>query len=314
MLNRTFGIEIEITGMNQQRAARILNLVGLSATAEGYNHQTRNHWKVVTDASVPGGCEVVSPPLHGEEGLEQVRTAITALDDAGAKISLSCGLHVHFDASGLTADAIRNLVVRYARFENEIDRFMPPSRRGNSNQYCKSIRSLANNRDFQRAPNIDALIRAQGDRYFKINLQSFHLHGTIEFRQHSGTVNAPKAINWIYFLDAFIEASKTEAQTQPQALVEHHGKAASLIALMNRENGATSEELIEATGWQRHTLRAAITRIRQAGTEVVTHRGNGQTRYRVAQGSPRGREDNLFRGVSQDIKRFYKNRAAVLAA
>lgn len=314
MLNRTFGIEIEITGMDRQRAAQILNIVGLSATAEGYNHQTRAHWKVVTDSSVPGGCEVVSPPLRGEEGLEQVRIAITALDDAGAKISVSCGLHVHFDASGLTADEIRSLVTRYARFENEIDRFMPPSRRGDANQYCKSLQAFAHKREFQNARTIDDMIRAQGSRYFKINLQSFHRHGTIEFRQHSGTVNAPKALNWIRFLDAFIEASKIEECRQPQAVAAFRGKNATLVELMCREQGATSEDLAEATGWQRHTIRAAITRIRQAGTEVVGTRRNGQTRYRVSSDSRQGASDSLFRGISSEIERFYKNRATVLAA
>ncbi|KAF5033259.1 putative amidoligase enzyme [anaerobic digester metagenome] len=314
MLNRTFGIEIEITGMDRQRAAQILNIVGLSAMAEGYNHQTRAHWKVVADSSVPGGCEVVSPPLRGEEGLEQVRTAITALDDAGAKISVSCGLHVHFDASGLTASQIRNLVTRYARFENEIDRFMPPSRRGDANQYCKSLRAIARNREFQSARTIDDMVRAQGSRYFKINLQSYHRHGTIEFRQHSGTVNAPKALNWIRFLDAFIEASKTEECRQPQAVAAFRGKNATLVELMRREQGATTEDLTEATGWQRHTVRAAITRIRQTGTEVVSARRNGLTCYRLASDSLLGASDSLFRGISQEIERFYKNRAAVLAA
>ncbi len=314
MLNRTFGIEIEITGMDRQRAARILNLVGLSALAEGYNHQTRAHWKVVTDASVPGGCEVVSPPLQGEEGLEQVRAAITALDDAGAKINASCGLHVHFDASGLTPDEIRNLVTRYARFESEIDRFMPASRRGDANHYCKSIRNFARNPAFQSAQTLDAMIRAQGSRYFKLNLQSFHLHGTIEFRQHSGTVNAPKALNWIRFLDAFIEASRVETRQVPQGRSTFQGKSATLVELMSREHGATTEDLIEATGWQRHTIRAAITRIRQAGTEVGTSRSNGQTRYRVSREDGQDAPDSLFRGVASEVERFYRNRAAVLAA
>lgn len=116
-----------------------MNLVGLRATDEGYNHTNRRHWKIVPDGSLNNGFEVVSPPLEGCEGLEAVRAAITALDDAGATVDRACGLHVHFDAADLSAAEIKMIVLRYARFEREIDRFIPPSRRANNNRYCQSI-------------------------------------------------------------------------------------------------------------------------------------------------------------------------------
>lgn len=313
MTSRTFGIEIELTGLTPQRAAHILNLVGLSAAAEGYNHTTRSHWKVVLDASVSRGCEVVSPPLSGEEGLEQVRTAITALDDAGAKINRSCGLHVHFDASGLAADEIRNLVARYARFENEIDAFMPQSRRSDNNRYCRSLHSLIQSAPFREARTLESLIRSQRSRYYKLNLQSFHVHGTIEFRQHGGTVNAPKALNWIQFLDAFIEASRTEA-TAPADQPRVSGKQATLVELMQQAGGASIEWLTEATEWQRHTVRAAITRLRQRGFTVVSERRRGTTIYRIEAAATTATADHLWRGQAPQVERFYRNRAAILAA
>ena len=69
MTGRHFGIEIETAGITKERAAKVLRLVGLQVAIEGYNHTTRNHWKIVSDASVQGGFEVVSPVLHGEDGL-----------------------------------------------------------------------------------------------------------------------------------------------------------------------------------------------------------------------------------------------------
>ena len=43
------------------------------------------------------------------------------------------------------------------------------------------------------------------------------------------------------------------------------GKLGKLLAAIGAENGATVEELMTLTGWQKHTTRAAITRLRQRG-------------------------------------------------
>lgn len=315
MTDRRFGIEIETKGITKERAAKVLRLVGLQVAIEGYNHTARNHWKIVTDASVRGGFEVVSPVLQGEEGLEAVRAAITALDDAGATVNRSCGLHVHFDASGLTALELKNIVLRYASFERRIDRFMPPSRRDDSNTYCKSLRTLAESPSFRNARTIHDLVTAQGSRYFKVNLQSYQRHGTVEFRQHSGTVNAPKAVSWVRFLASFIEASR-EAQAPAataQAAPPLTGKQASLLELIQGV-GASTASLTQALGWQPHTLRAAITRLRQAGIQVATGRTSEGTTYRAESAGPRAEADDLFRGVEPDVRRFYEYRTAVLAA
>lgn len=318
MTGRHFGIEIETAGITKERAAKVLRLVGLQVAIEGYNHTTRNHWKIVSDASVQGGFEVVSPVLNGEQGLEAVRAAITALDDAGATINRTCGLHVHFDAQSLAAEEFKAIVRRYARFEQDIDSFMPPSRRKDANTFCRSIRSLAGSAPFNRARTIQDLAQAQGGRYYKINLQSYQRHGTIEFRQHGGTVNAPKAVNWIRFLDAFIEASRQNTgapAAQPQAPARLTGKMAQVLDLISRESGATTEALAEATGWQRHTIRAAITRIRQAGFQIATRRTRAGSTYKAeARAAERQEADDLFRGIEPDVRRFYEYRAAVLAA
>jgi hypothetical protein len=43
------------------------------------------------------------------------------------------------------------------------------------------------------------------------------------------------------------------------------GKLGKLLAAIGAENGATVEDLMTLTGWQKHTTRAAITRLRQRG-------------------------------------------------
>ena len=165
-MNRNFGIELEIAGITQARALAALQAVGVQACAEGYNHATRSHWKIVPDGSVREGFEVVSPVLQGQEGLN------TAL-----------------------APAQHRLVV------------------------------------------------------------------ALQSAQHS---------------------------------------ASALASLLNV---------------QPHTLRAAITRLRQAGLAIGTSRRNGETFYTLegSQTPQNSLVDSLWAGIDALLATFYRNRAAVLA-
>jgi Protein of unknown function (DUF3489) len=60
-------------------------------------------------------------------------------------------------------------------------------------------------------------------------------------------------------------------------------KLATVIDLLQRSDGATISNLIEATGWLSHTTRAALTGLRKRGYAVVRERtGEGDSIYRVA--------------------------------
>ena len=77
MINtRKFGIEIEFVNANRETLAQKLVANGIPCFYEGYNHTTRGHWKIVTDATVRGGYELVSPPLQGEAGLLEVKKVL----------------------------------------------------------------------------------------------------------------------------------------------------------------------------------------------------------------------------------------------
>lgn len=47
-----------------------------------------------------------------------------------------------------------------------------------------------------------------GSRYYKLNLQSFQRHGTVEFRQHGASTNFLKIKNWILICARLVEFSK----------------------------------------------------------------------------------------------------------
>jgi hypothetical protein len=73
-------------------------------------------------------------------------------------------------------------------------------------------------RAINRCETIDDIIktvngpRVESDRYYKLNMTAFWRHRTIEFRQHSGTVDADKAINWIRLLIQFVNRAAKSRQ------------------------------------------------------------------------------------------------------
>ena len=299
MITRNFGIEMEIAAITQQQALNALRGAGLKAEIEGYNHTSRGHWKIVTDASVTNGFEVVSPILRGEQGLREAETAASALEAAGAKINKTCGLHVHFDAARLAANEIHAIATRYARHEREIDAFMPRSRRGNENTYCQSTCRIFESAAFQNATTIDQMMDIQGSRYFKVNLQSFRRHRTIEFRQNGGTVNAEKIGNWVRFLNGFIDES-CRLSRGTASLPSLKGAQVKLVNLI-AENGQSADFLQERLNLLPHSLRAAISYLRRAGVGIECARRNEQTIYRLAQGAAQI-ADSLFSGIDANIR------------
>lgn len=59
-------------------------------------------------------------------------------------------------------------------------------------------------------------------------------------------------------------------------------KTAKLIALLTRPQGATREQMVEATGWLPHTARAALTGLKKKGYEVTSVKADGVRTYRAA--------------------------------
>lgn len=207
--NRNFGVEIEAYNCMRERLARELNAAGIRVQIEGYNHTDHaDHWKLVTDGSLYGNdtFELVSPILHGEQGLEELEKVCWVLDLCDVKVNDSCGLHVHMDAAEFDLQTWKNLVLTYKRLEGVIDQFMPSSRRNNT--YCKGLTAITE-AAVNRATNISDLRAAfNHNRYHKVNLEAYARHRTVEFRQHGGSTNFTKMSAWIHFLAKMITFAK----------------------------------------------------------------------------------------------------------
>ena len=75
--------------------------------------------------------------------------------------------------------------------------------------------------------------------------------------------------------------SQSSAPRAPRRKVAR-SKKATMLALLSRQKGARLSELEKITGWQAHSIRAALTVFRHQGHDVVRETdGRGKTRYRI---------------------------------
>ena len=213
--NRQFGVEAEFYNITPTRAIAALASVGITATFEGYTHQVMSDWKIVTDGSVTSrgtgfgsGLELVSPILKGQEGLETLEKALNALDEAGAKVNTTCGLHVHVDTNGMNGTQRKNFFNAYVLNQKLMDRLVSQSRRDNRNYTCPF-----NNNQAEHYADLIESGQTGNSRYWTVNVNSFPKYGTLEFRQHQGTLNGKKAVAWVQLLLAI---AKTASQTTEQ--------------------------------------------------------------------------------------------------
>lgn len=80
---------------------------------------------------------------------------------------------------------------------------------------------------------------------------------------------------------------KTSAAPPVAALLpKSPTKAATILDLLRRSEGATLEQLVTATGWLPHTTRAALTGIKRKGHALSSEKVDGVRTYRVAAQQP----------------------------
>lgn len=211
LLRFTIGVEIECYNIDKNMIIAALDRRGIKAIATGYNHtDSKEHYKLGNDGSIDGNntCEVVSPILRSLSSLKEVCEVI---NEAGAKVNKSCGLHVHFGASKFTLEQWQRICLNYAAIEPVIDSFMAPSRREGNNTYCGSTIRSANTLRGEIAGgyihSIHDIQQCYGTRYKKLNVIAYNTHKTVEFRQHQGTTDFVKISNWVDFLTRFLDWS-----------------------------------------------------------------------------------------------------------
>lgn len=84
-----------------------------------------------------------------------------------------------------------------------------------------------------------------------------------------------------------VEAADDDQKELPAApasppAASRQTKAGLVLSLLQRDGGASLDELVAATGWLPHTTRAALTGLRKKGHAIDKAKVNGATRYSVA--------------------------------
>ncbi len=290
-----FGVEIEMNyGPNlfsKADVARVLTTAGINAIEEGYNHDARPYWKIVHDGSVNRGCEVVSPILEGEAGIEELKKVAATLAASGATVDKTTGLHVHLDARTWSVRDFKRVLKSWVTNERAIDMIVAPSRRGSANQYCKSVLArLGNDHGYYDAntlinnPDRVELVRKafdhidtartigdlkslmSYDRYQKVNLEAHGRHGTIEFRQHQGSLNAEKIEMWVRLLSGLVETAK---KTNIRRWFRDRSALCDAIWRLNTSTGGTKETRIWLTKRAKEFAKAEGRKIWKQGQHAV---------------------------------------------
>lgn len=76
-------------------------------------------------------------------------------------------------------------------------------------------------------------------------------------------------------------APMNKPEKTPERKPERQTKSAAVIALLQREEGATLAEMVEATGWLPHTTRAALTGLKKKGHVIDKSKRGDTTCYRI---------------------------------
>lgn len=195
------------------------------------------------DGTAASGLEINSAPAGGDLFVENTTKLCDAIRTAGGvcgkKLGRS-GLHVHVDAYDLDHNDIRRLILLYSKLEPALFSIIDPRRIAHSgsrpgDRFCDPIGQgpLATMTDPTEAKSdvIEFVVpkshlRGAGNRPYKkdaeglanryraMNIWSWWLRGTIEFRMHHGTTKWQKIIPWSMLLANLVESASKFTESQ----------------------------------------------------------------------------------------------------
>ena len=76
--------------------------------------------------------------------------------------------------------------------------------------------------------------------------------------------------------------SATTSARKPDTTMRPGGKLGLILDRLERTAGATLDEPVDATGWQKHSVHGALSRLRSGGFAVRLEAKEGRKAYRVA--------------------------------
>lgn len=219
-LRRTFGVELEVTlGRDavQRHLSRAMPDLPLRKArySEGPSGVGDRTWLLKRDSSVQGGCELVSPILCGEEGLQLLLKVVSALNRAGSNlVDDRCGLHVHVGDADFAGSpgSVSSLLCLYDAAYDILQAMLPASRQ--ANPYCKRSDAADLRLAREGSLSFERFARnseGEADRRMALNVFHSKVRGrTAEFRQHSGTTEVNEVHSWVLFCLCMVETCRLQ--------------------------------------------------------------------------------------------------------
>lgn len=260
MRTQRFGIEIEMTGITREKAAKVIAeyfgtesfYIGTYYETYGAKDRQGRTWKATYDSSIIAQkksrgrvvsadetykCEIVSPILTYED-LPDLQEVVRQLRHSGAFVNSQCGIHIHVDASRYTPQTLRNLVNIIASKEDILYKALQidPARL----RWCKKTNErLLETINRKKPETMEALkdIWYAGSnrgrmehynetRYHGLNLHSTFTKGTVEFRLFNSTTHAGEIKAYIQFCLAVSHQALTQKKASAKKTVTDNEKYA----------------------------------------------------------------------------------------
>lgn len=235
--NQLFGVEVEMTGITREKAARLVaGVLGTTPSHPESNcyhtrtiaDQATRKWKIMRDSSITPirnddtsepldeyRVEFVTPPLNYSD-IELLQNIIRKLRENGAKAHSSCGIHIHVDGANHTAVSLRRLVNFMTARQDLIYEALQIGDRESSwcHKLNKTLLDAMKKDKYLTKEKAEEIWYSRANdgycggidhqhynstRYHGVNLHSFFTKGTVEFRLFNSTLHAGKIKAYIQF-------------------------------------------------------------------------------------------------------------------
>ncbi len=235
--NQLFGVEVEMTGITREKAARLVaGVLGTTPSHPESNcyhtrtiaDQAARKWKIMRDSSITPirnddtsepldeyRVEFVTPPLNYSD-IELLQNIIRKLRENGAKAHSSCGIHIHVDGANHTAVSLRRLVNFMTARQDLIYEALQNGDRESSwcHKLNKTLLDAMKKDKYLTKEKAEEIWYSRANdgycggidhqhynstRYHGVNLHSFFTKGTVEFRLFNSTLHAGKIKAYIQF-------------------------------------------------------------------------------------------------------------------
>lgn len=197
-------------------------------------------------------AEFVSPILVGEAGLKEAHAAVKKIDERGAKVNASCGVHVTITFPANNGAALARLICFFSHFETALAGTTGSKARLGST-YAQSVKQWGASTSDKKKKVEQTEQACKRDRYMALNLT--HLaqgKDRVEFRLFSGSTNADKIIAWVRLVLSIAEYC---LDTEKSIAFEPRKERVEADKMGKGKGERSFIRMVSTLGWSKHKSR-----------------------------------------------------------